>query len=822
MKLENRMIIPTILSSPKTQSSLLILLVLMVSYVWAQNDIRVKFPNSRPQNGNFNRPAPGEILDVSPPGFCWWRAADRGKVVYRVRIRDSKGKEIHASGNLEDPVYIPEVTLRAGTYSWTVEALSSDNVVRDVRPASTFSIVEHARELPWVTPKVLLSRVPNEHPRLLFLNSQLSGMRATLTTTRKRAFDDLRKIADEGLKLDLMKKPDFDKYGRSQFATLRTAYRDSYREFQRIYNGYVVQMALLYTLTGEKKYGEAAKAHLLNLLDWPLEGVTSVQDPRFDELGLNIAHTAPQTYDWCYDLLSEEERNAIEEMLVARGNLLLARMQRRDFLNTSGESHDGRVPGYLLEFSLALSHRPEAAAWLEYGLKAMLTVFPHWADSDGGWAEGVDYALSYNDRFLSPLQSLYLGTGYDLWQKSFFRKFPYFLIYCLSPRGEISPFGDMEHIGIGNRADKLCSILYFYAQRYKDPVIQWWVDLFGKEQLKSDDGQAVVHRLILADAISSIIPKNIALDKSFSGIGWSAMHTNISDPSDDILVLFKCSPFGQDSHSHADQNSFAIMKGGRALALPSGARFPQQGSPFHTKYTIQTIAHNALLVNGNGQIEKDESATGQLTAFKSLPHIAYAAGEAQKCYGPPVTRYTRHIVLIRPSVVLIVDDLAASESVQVDWLMHGKEQFELNQKNQAFISSRNGAFMKVNLLTPAGMDFHQDDLWPVDPKEGYPMVTEEPPAKQWHFSAKVREKSQSIKIAAIMSIGEGSEQPEIDIKHGAANKIEINARFKDIGQTKIMVDLSSNEKTKKGKEPFIEVRYTPQKGKIDLLSIPRQ
>jgi hypothetical protein len=307
---------------------------------------------------------------------------------------------------------------------------------------------------------------------------------------------------------------------------------------------------------------------------------------------------------------------------------------------------------------------------------------------------------------------------------------------------------------------------------------------------------------------------------AFSGIGWTAMHTDLSKPAEDLLVLFKSSPFGQDSHSHADQNSFAILKGGLALALPSGSRFPQQGSPFHTKYTTQTIAHNTLLINGKGQIEKDESATGQLIAFKSLPHIAYAAGQAQKCYGAPVTSYVRHLVFIRPSIVLIVDDVEATEPVHVDWLMHGKEQFDLDEGLQAVVSHRQNALMKMNFLTTTGLAFHQDDVWPIDPKEGYPMVTEEPPTKQWHFRGTVREKSRSIRIATLMSIGEKGNAPEIDLKKSSSNTYEIKARFAGIGQAKITLNLAEGLTTSADEAKLIDIRYEPQTGAAEHFSIP--
>jgi len=784
----------------------------------AQGETAVEFPVNRPENGNFNRPGPNESLDISPPGFCWWRAGERGKVSYRLRVSNSTGQEVYVSALLEDPAHVPDTILPAGTYTWTVEALTPDGVVADLRRPSTFSIAKEAIPLPWMAPRILLNRVPKEHPRLLFPKAQLLEIRKTLTTTRKNAFQDLTAAAEDALALPLMKKPDFDKYtSRKDYAAKRTAYKDAYYEFGHNYIGGMVPMALMYTLTDEKKYGNAAKMHILNLLDWDLGGVTSVQDPRFDEIGLKLARTVPLGYDWCYDLFSEEERRAVEEMLVAQGSLLLERMQKRDFLNTPGESHDGRVPGYLVVFSIALAERPEAEAWMDYGMKSILTVFPHWGGKDGGWGEGVNYALSYNDRFITPLQSVYMSTAYDLWQKSFFRKFPYFLIYCISPKAEDTPFGDMEHLGILDRGDKLRAMLLFFALRNRDPGMRWWVDLFAKEQDSSLEGMTIVNSLILADTVVPAPPKSIPPDRAFKGIGWAALHSDLANPDKDLMVLFKSSPYGPVSHSHLDQNSFAILKGGSSLAMPAGARYPQHGSPFHTEYTRLTVAHNALLINGKGQIDRDEKANGVLTKFQTMPHIGYAAGEAQNCYGKPVTRYVRHMVLVRPWLVLVVDDLEASEPVHVEWLMHAKERFDLNEKEQTFVSHRNDAFMKVHLLTPGGFDFRQDDAWPVDPKQGYPMVTTEPPSKQWHFNAQRRQRSQKIRIAAIMVIGNGGDQLECKVRRTTNGTAEIIASFAGIGRAKTTVVLSEDRASL---QPTIEIHYELQGGETEYLSIP--
>ncbi len=51
------------------------------------------------------------------------------------------------------------------------------------------------------------------------------------------------------------------------------------------------------------------------------------------------------------------------------------------------------MPGYLVEHAMALAEHPRAVEWLDFGLKAMLTVHPHWAGQDGGWAQGVQSGL---------------------------------------------------------------------------------------------------------------------------------------------------------------------------------------------------------------------------------------------------------------------------------------------------------------------------------------------------------------------------------------------------------------------------------------------
>lgn len=775
----------------------------------------VAFPDTQPRNGNFNRPLPGQVLDISPPGFCWWRAGPRDAVFYVLSIQAADGGEVYRSARLRDPVDVPDRVLPPGMYHWTVEAVNTSGDVLATRPAQSFTITDNPHALPWVDPKALLAKVPGGHPRLLFTKAELEQVRATLDTTRREAFDALRKRADEALDLPLMAKPDFDRFDiDTEYPARRTAYRAAYHEFTDVYHGGMTPMALTYLLTGEQKYGEAAKAHLLNLLDWETDGIASL-DEGFDEIGLRIARTASQAYDWLYDLFTDEERAAVRAMLIDHGNSMLARLQRRDFLNYSAFSHDGRLPGYLVEFSIALAEEPVAEQWMDYAMRTLLTVFPHWAGSDGGWAEGVNYYLSYNDRFVTPLHSLYTATGYDLWQKPYFRSMRYFPMYCLAPDGEVMPFGDNEHSPAASRAGETRSILQYHALRYRDPVVRWWID--QEPMASAPFGRTgPLLRIILPDDLEPQPPKDLPLDRAFYGIGWAALHTDLTHPDRDLMVLFKSSPYGSVSHGHAEQNSFVIMKGGKALAIPGGARYPQHGSPFHTEYTQQTLAHNCLLINGQGQANQDNRFGGRLTAFTSLPHIAHVAGEAAECYPGLLKHYTRHVMLIRPSVIIVVDDLTAPDDVEVKWLMHAKEKLEIDPTEQSFTSVRDGERMHVRLFGAGGFDLEQTDAWPLPPKTDYPMVTADEPDPQWHLTATARNRAGAARIVAVMRVTEAG-QPQPDEYEILSGENQITVSGKDAAGTfTCTVDLNPDNAEQAA---IIKAFYQPSDGETESLLV---
>ncbi|MGD8240948.1 MAG: DUF4962 domain-containing protein, partial [Armatimonadota bacterium] len=435
----------------------------------------VAFPDERPKGASFSRPEEGEVVEVSPPGFCWWRL-ERAEA-YRLKVRDAAGNAVYTSPALDDPVHVPTEVLPAGSYTWVAEALDDAGVLLAKWGPRHFGIAEGCPEQPWMDPAELLARVPREHPRLLFRKRDLPAIRETLSTTRSDAFESLRRSADSGVKLKPPPEPTYDQL--EDRAERRMGYVDAFRRMRRFHTSGMPNCALMYALTGERRYGEAAKAILLDAATWDPEGISSVMAPYGDEIGLGLVKSGAQTYDWIHDLLSDDEHKLVRKMLIARADQMLRRLQRRDYLWRPESSHDGRLPGYLMEHAIALAEEPRARVWMDYAMRTVLTVFPHWAGRDGGWAEGISYAQAYNTIYLQPFEALRLATGFDMWQRPFYRKVRYFFFYTVSPVGEIKPFGDSEIHAMRGSESGMRALMLYHALRYRDPAVRWYVDQLG-------------------------------------------------------------------------------------------------------------------------------------------------------------------------------------------------------------------------------------------------------------------------------------------------------------------------------------------------------
>ena len=738
----------------------------------------MEFPKIRPNGANYVRPLEDEVCTLSPPGFSWWRAGERDACQYRLVV-EREGNTYYESPLTADPIHHPDRVFEPGAYHWYVQAVVGDDVqCESVR--RTFTVAENAAEQPWTDPAALLANVPVERPRLLFLASELDDVKRSLTTTRAEAFDALKKAADEALMLELPPEPDYDQI--EDPAERRLAYKACFGEMRKYHDSGMRNLALCYLLTGEKKYGEASRRLLVDAAQWDPEGISSIMAPYGDEVGLGLLKASAEVYDWIYDLLSDGEREQVAGMLGARADQMIRQLERSDYTFKPEGSHNGRLPGFLLEHAIACAEDERAVAWAEYALKIIATNFPHWAGYEGGWAQGVSYGLSYNSRDIVPFHAWKLATGHDIWLKPYYQNQPWFFYYVVSPVGEIKPFGDTEHEGV--RMSQPKTLLNYHGHRLQDGRLCAW----GDNVQNADGGVSVFPGILVENTPVAGDAETIPQDRAFRGVGWGVLHSDIEQPDQDFMVSFRSSPFGGVSHGHASQNDFTVMKGGRALICAGGLRFPQHGTPFHNEYAQQSISHNCVLVNGEGAINRDGNRGGEIFDFKTADTFGYVCGEAENAYDQ-LNRCRRHLVMLRPSILILVDELEAPEASRFQWLLHAFDKFHIDRDAATIISNRDGASLTGQLFGSVGFEMDQTDDWLVEPDKGFPTLTLPLPDKRWHFTAET-EPVDRCRIAAIFYVcGPGEDAPEFSVTE-SNGQITLTAQ-----DATAQINLSADEKT---------------------------
>jgi len=110
------------------------------------------------------------------------------------------------------------------------------------------------------------------------------------------------------------------------------------------------------------------------------------------------------------------------------------------------------------------------------------------------------------------------------------------------------------------------------------------------------------------------------------GIGLRRQH--FLDAAENVQIRFKSSPFGRQSHGHDPHNSFTLNAYGDALLVNCVYR-DWHGSDFHTKWCWSTKAHNAMLVNGEGQKPHSPDPFGNIVAWDFQEGADYAAESTQ-------------------------------------------------------------------------------------------------------------------------------------------------------------------------------------------------
>ena len=213
------------------------------------------------------------------------------------------------------------------------------------------------------------------------------------------------------------------------------------------------------------------------------------------------------------------------------------------------------------------------------------------------------------------------------------------------------------------------------------------------------------------------------------------MNTNLLNGEENVQVRFKSSPMGRRSHGQDPHNTFTLNAYGSALLVNNVYR-DLWGSPFQTSWVWSSRAQNAVLVNGFGQEPRLADPEGRILKAEFQEGLDYAAGEAAAAYKGKMKRARRHVIFVKPDIVMIADELEAVEPSTYQWMLHGWEEFELDETRQRIILDRGDAGVVVDYVAPELLKLRQWSGYEPEPDAAYlQSVGRKPLPSQWHVEA---------------------------------------------------------------------------------------
>lgn len=396
----------------------------------------------------------------------------------------------------------------------------------------------------------------------------------------------------------------------------------------------LVTLSAAWVLTQEQRFGDVARTQLLSLCAWQK---WHEYDIATNNLSLpHITNGVATAYDELFDILSEEERTMVEHALVRLG------IRPMTFWYQSRYDHNINVlmnSGTLIGF-LAIADRVPGLDMHFHGAKESLLWYldQRLTSRESEGHTYVCYAMSYIFRSGTALAAS-CGDTSLLDHPFSATDLPDFLAYFSAAASGLAPLADSYTYTDPS------DIAIMQLRQGSDPRFEW---LLGRRDFSAS---STLPYIASQDQIKTAASPELPPSRLFEKIGWAALRDDWSPTGTFLTFTASQSTAG---HNHYDQNNIVLNTGDEWLLTDPGYQVYTKGAA--ADFTLGTIGHNCLLVNGTGQSIK---GGGSILNHEFGAEVDYIAGDATASYEGRIGQWHRHVVLQRQRYILVVDDVLA-------------------------------------------------------------------------------------------------------------------------------------------------------------------
>ncbi len=562
-----------------------------------------------------------------------------------------------------------------------------------------------------------------------------------------------------------------------------------------------INKAFVYLMTGDRKYGKEAIA-LMDAYMGVVEFSNLLDITR--EIG-QVIYSGSLVYDWCYDLLTPEQRKSFRDKLLRLA--MDMEIGWPPFLQSiaNGHGNELQVNRDLLSMSIALfGDDDEPYRYCSYRILEELVPLRAEEYKSGRHNQGVSYA---SFRFNSEMHAVWLMRR--LANKEVFdpniKTVGYYWLYGQFPDGRIMADGDGSISASRWASPDVAFMCYTYSN---DPILKgeyvrqgtsmtqpYLFLLLNDPDLKADMD---LNKLSYTRNFQGVLPSIIART------GW-----NIGGTSSDAWVEMKGGDTHFGNHQHMDAGAFQIYYRGE-LATDLGM-YGFYGTLYDMGYNKRSIAHNVMLAydptevfrqkrfaNDGGQrfiqehprnvreLNKPVFRYGRTLASyvgpnAKRPFFSYIWSDLTKAYSDKVEGYTRGMCFVNladqdcPGAMIVVDRMATRHGIKKYWTVNSLTKPEETARGVNIYSKRD--FMRgqlsVNMFLPREIKKeiagggNATKFFGQDVKAPLPTAAQ---AMGYRTMISDANESETSLFAAVMLIGvENGKRPEVTCKQNWNN-----------------------------------------------------
>lgn len=538
---------------------------------------------------------------------------------------------------------------------------------------------------------------PPEHPRLYFMKDDIAQILSNSLKTENSA-------ALSTHKANLVKDID----------GILPAAEEGKSNLNNSWLGIIESWAFEYVIAENEEYGRKAIDAVKNYA----RTVVFI-DPFDDAYTRNAGHlvfTMAQVYDWCYPLLTDEDKDYIisQAIFIIKNGIEVSWPPIKQG-SLTGHGSEAQILRDILSFAIAVyDERPDiytvvGGRFFDKYLPARAYHYNshlfHQGTLYGGYRGQWDYNATW----------IFDRMGYEKVFGDNQQMAAYWYVYMTRPDGLVFADGDKSNNGYTpgvSRDVTFRRVLFLASNYYKDPYLKYAAQKVGAGTLGYGHGNtSPVEFLIFNNPnITTISTETLPQTKYFdSPAGNMVARTGWEEGLDvkTAVAYMKVGELWFANHHHLDSGHFQLYYKG-ILASDSG-RYSAYGSSHDYTYNKRTIAHNTILVydpsevvsyyggvnDGGQRIPGGEQSSidallaadykfGEVEGHEFgpdavKPEYSYLKGDITKAYSSnKMSEFERSFMFYNlnnddhPAALIVFDRVVSTDaSFKKTWLLHG-------------------------------------------------------------------------------------------------------------------------------------------------------